>query len=421
MTTKPSYNHIPALRFPDFANDGEWEVKRLGEMVKVVNDKCSIDKLDIETYISTENILQNFEGVKKAAKLPDTGSFTRFQKGDILFSNIRPYLKKVWEAEFDGAASNDVVVFRALKKFDNQFVSQIIKSDVFIAYAMSGAKGVKMPRGDKKLMLDYAVLVPSLAEQQRIAACLSAADEMINATNGKLEQLKAYKKGLMQNLFNQRGGVINDINNQIIGRLKFPEFYNEKEWEEKKLGEIAVRIISKNKSNQPLAVLTNSATDGVVNQQDYFDREIVTKDNLINYHVIEEDDFVYNPRISNAAPVGPISRNRVGVGIMSPLYMIFRIKNGNIDFFEQYFKTKCWHQYLKDKANFGARFDRMNISNEDFLNMPIPFPSLSEQHKIASCLSTMDDQINAYTEKVALLEQYKKGLMQRMFPQNKII
>ena len=137
--------------------------------------------------------------------------------------------------------------------------------------------------------------------------------------------------------------------------------------------------------------------------------------------VIEEDDFVYNPRISNAAPVGPISRNRVGVGIMSPLYMIFRIKNGNIDFFEQYFKTKCWHQYLKDKANFGARFDRMNISNEDFLNMPIPFPSLSEQHKIASCLSTMDDQINAYTEKFALLRQYKKGLMQRMFPQNKII
>ena len=70
MPNQQTYNNIPALRFPDFANDGEWEVKRLGEMVKVVNDKCSIDKLDIETYISTENILQNFEGVKKASKLP---------------------------------------------------------------------------------------------------------------------------------------------------------------------------------------------------------------------------------------------------------------------------------------------------------------------------------------------------------------
>lgn len=208
MTTQPIYNHIPALRFPDFLNDGEWEVKKLGEIAKVVDEKCNIGKLDIETYISTENMLQNLEGVKKATKLPDTGSFTRFQKGDILFSNIRPYLKKVWQAEFDGAASNDVIVFRALSGFDYRFVSQIIKSDSFIAYTMAGAKGVKMPRGDKNMMMDYLVCIPSLAEQRRIAACLSALDEMLAATNEKLEQLKAYKKGLMQQLFaNPMGGV----------------------------------------------------------------------------------------------------------------------------------------------------------------------------------------------------------------------
>ena len=157
-----------------------------------------------------------------------------------------------------------------------------------------------------------------------------------------------------------------------IPALRFPDFANDGEWEVKRLGEIAERITRKNKNNHPLPVLTNSATEGVVNQQDYFDREIVTKDNLTNYHVIEFDDFVYNPRISVAAPVGPISRNKVGLGIMSPLYTIFRFKEGNIDFFEQYFRTNCWHQYLKDKANFGARFDRMNISSEDFLNLPIP-------------------------------------------------
>ena len=206
MTTKPTYT--PALRFPDFLNDGEWEVKRLGEIAKVVDEKCNIGKLDIETYISTENMLQNFEGVKKATKLPDTGTFTRFQIGDILFSNIRPYLKKVWQAEFDGAASNDVIVFRALSGFDYRFVSQIIKSDSFIAYTMAGAKGVKMPRGDKNMMMDYLVCIPSLVEQQCIAACLSAIDEMIASTDGKLEQLKAYKKGLMQNLFvSSMGGV----------------------------------------------------------------------------------------------------------------------------------------------------------------------------------------------------------------------
>ena len=105
---------------------------------------------------------------------------------------------------------------------------------------------------------------------------------------------------------------------------------------------------------------------------------------------------------------------------MSPLYTVFRFKDGDLDFFEHYFKTNYWHQFLKDKANYGARFDRMNISNDDFLDLPIPYPSLPEQRKIASCLSTMDDQINAFTEKVGLLGQYKKGLMQGMFPPNQM-
>lgn len=118
--------------------------------------------------------------------------------------------------------------------------------------------------------------------------------------------------------------------------FRFPDFLNDGEWEVKRLGEIAEKVTSKNKSNEQLPVLTNSATEGVVNQQDYFDREIVTRENLTNYHIIELNDFVYNPRVSVAAPVGPISRNKIGIGIMSPLYTIFKFKEGNIDFFEQY-------------------------------------------------------------------------------------
>ena len=197
--------------------------------------------------------------------------------------------------------------------------------------------------------------------------------------------------------------------------LRFPDFLNNGEWKVKRLGEIAEKVTSKNKSNKQLPVLTNSATEGVVNQQDYFDREIVTKDNLTNYHIIELNDFVYNPRISVAAPVGPISRNKIGTGIMSPVYTIFKFKEGNIDFFEQYFRTNCWHQYLKDKANFGARFDRMNISNEDFFNLPIPFPPLSEQRRIAQALTALDELIAATNEKLEQMKAYKKGLMQQLF------
>ena len=189
----------PKLRFPGC--EGEWEEKKLGEVCNVVDDKCDIGSLTIVTYISTENMLQDFEGVKIASKLPNSGSFTRFNKGDILFSNIRPYLKKVWQAVFDGAASNDVIVFRTLDGYDRLFVSQVIKSDRFIAHSMSGAKGVKIPRGDKKMMLDYLFSIPSLPEQQKIAECLSSLDEGIAAQQEKVEALKEHKKGLMQKLF----------------------------------------------------------------------------------------------------------------------------------------------------------------------------------------------------------------------------
>ena len=205
---------------------------------------------------------------------------------------------------------------------------------------------------------------------------------------------------------------------KILPKLRFPEFKNDGEWKVVKLGEIAKRITLKNKDKKSLPVLTNSASGGIVKQEDYFDREIVSNDNLINYYIVSDDDFVYNPRISTIAPVGPISRNKIGKGVMSPLYTVFRFVEGNVDFFEHYFKTNNWHQYLKDKANFGARFDRMNITTEDFISLPIPFPSLPEQQKIASLLTSLDDQISANTKKLETLKAHKKSLMQQLFPAN---
>lgn len=204
--------------------------------------------------------------------------------------------------------------------------------------------------------------------------------------------------------------------NNRIPVLRFPSFQDNREWGTKRLGDIATRVNNRNKLDAHYPVLTNSATEGIVKQQDYFDREIVTRDNLKNYSIVENDDFIYNPRISVAAPVGPISRNKIGLGIMSPLYTIFRFKEGNIDFFEHYFKTNCWHQYLKDIANFGARFDRMNITSEDFMNLPIPFPPLAEQKRIAECFSSMDKIIAECNNKLELLKSHKNGLMQKLFP-----
>jgi type I restriction enzyme S subunit len=203
---------------------------------------------------------------------------------------------------------------------------------------------------------------------------------------------------------------------KYLPKLRFPEFKNDGEWKVKNLCDIAEKRVERNQGNLPLPVLTNSATEGVLNQAYYFERDIVSKDNLGNYYIVDKDDFVYNPRISSNAPVGPISRNKVGRGIMSPLYTVFRFRKGNLDFFEQFFKTICWHQYIRKKANFGARFDRINITAEDFFNLPVPFPSDSEQTQIATALCSLDSLIQACQEKLEQLKAHKKGLMQKLFP-----
>ncbi|RPD85714.1 restriction endonuclease subunit S [Neisseria weixii] len=204
----------------------------------------------------------------------------------------------------------------------------------------------------------------------------------------------------------------------VYPKLRFPQFKNCKGWEVVELRTLADRITVKNKTNKISRVLTNSANDGVIDQREYFDKDIANKDNLDSYYIIELGDYVYNPRISNLAPVGPISKNRVSTGVMSPLYTIFRFKNVQNDFYEHFFKTHAWHKHLQQNSNHGARHDRMNITNDDFMSMPLPDPSLEEQQAIADCLSSLDKLISEENEHIGSLKAHKKGLMQQLFPKN---
>jgi type I restriction enzyme S subunit len=195
--------NVPNYRFPEFLEDEGWVEKKLGdkEVSYFVNEKTSVDKLNVNSYVSTENMLPEFSGVSTSSKLPSLGNFTKFKNGDILISNIRPYLKKVWKADKIGGASNDVLVFRYGSEVLSEFLECIIKNEAFINYVMEGAKGVKMPRGDKDYMQKYIVFIPSKMEQQKIASCLSSLDDLITAQTEKIAQLKLHKKGLMQGLF----------------------------------------------------------------------------------------------------------------------------------------------------------------------------------------------------------------------------
>ena len=151
-------------------------------------------------------MLQDYQGIVAASNIPSSTNVIKFSKGDVLLSNIRPYLKKVWYADRDGGCSADVFVFKALAVCNSDFLHYIIANDRFINFAMSGAKGVKMPRGDKEQMKTYKIGLPSKEEQRKIADLLRLLDERIATQNKIIEDLKKLKCAIAERLFNVTDG-----------------------------------------------------------------------------------------------------------------------------------------------------------------------------------------------------------------------
>ena len=165
----------------------------LKQCADYINEKIYVKDISIQDYITTDNILQNKQGIKAALSLPAQGSkATAFKKGDILLANIRPYLKKIWYADSNGGCSADVLAIRAKENTDSCFLFYALFRDDFFVHAMKGAKGTKMPRGDKSQIMEFKIPKFNLSTQKSIAAVLSILDQKIainNQINAQLEQM----------------------------------------------------------------------------------------------------------------------------------------------------------------------------------------------------------------------------------------
>lgn len=193
----------------------------------------------------------------------------------------------------------------------------------------------------------------------------------------------------------------------------------EEEWVTTTLGACSKKITTKNNGNEYNIVLTNSAERGIVDQRSYFDREIVNTENIQGYYIVSQDDFVYNPRISMQAPVGPINRSKIEyTGVMSPLYYVFRItdKRFSLTYLEWFFKSSSWHNFMYKNGNSGARSDRFSINDDVFLKLPIYHSKdTSEQEKIGLFLTTLDKLIAKLEAKLDKLRKLKQALLEKMF------
>ena len=211
---------------------------------------------------------------------------------------------------------------------------------------------------------------------------------------------------------------------ESIRRGEVPEGYKRTkagilpvDWESNYLSQLAEKSKTKNREKRYTKILTNSANEGIISQTDYFDKQLANNNNIEGYYIVKNGDFVYNPRISVAAPCGPINcYHGEEIGVMSPLYTVFSIDMKEIqrDYIEQFFSSTSWHRYMKSVANYGVRSDRMNLSDEDFFLLPIPMPKRKEQEKIAEILAGQDRVIALKEELLAEKQKQKKYLMQQL-------
>ncbi|WP_373075774.1 restriction endonuclease subunit S [Streptococcus infantis] len=177
-------------------------MSKLSNVSCYVTEKISVDSIDISEYITTDNLLQNKKGRVIAEKLP-TQKVTRFKKNDILIANIRPYLKKIWQADIDGGASSDVLVVRPNDVIDNNFLYYALTQDSFFEYVMKGSKGTKMPRGDKSQIMDFVIPNLEIDEQIKIGKLLKSIDQKIQINNQINQELEAMAKTLYDYWFVQ--------------------------------------------------------------------------------------------------------------------------------------------------------------------------------------------------------------------------
>ena len=394
----------PQLRFPEFAD--EWKVRKLGDITQINPRVGSLP--DDFVYIDLDSVKRGT--LLKQNRISKIGSPSRAQRllsrDDIIYQTVRPYQKNnfYFDKAGDYVASTGYAQIRAREGYYPRFVYTLLHTSAFVNKVLVRSTGTNYPAINSNDLAKVKVHTPSKPEQEKIADFLTAVDERIAVSEKKLELLETYKRGVMQKIFSQQ------IRFKGENGTPYPD------WEVRKLGEVATKVGIRNKSTSATDVLTNSAVHGVILQTDFFDKEIAVQGNLSNYYKTQIDDFVYNPRISTNAPVGPFKRNNYGDGVMSPLYNIFRFNESkSLDYFEQYLATNYWHKYMRDVANYGARSDRMAISSSDLLSLPFPYPSQEEQQKIATFLTTLDDKITVEKSKLAAARKFKKALLQRMF------
>lgn len=388
-------------------------MSKLSNVSCYVTEKISVDSIDISEYITTDNLLQNKKGRVIAEKLP-TQKVTRFKKNDILIANIRPYLKKIWQADIDGGASSDVLVVRPNDVIDNNFLYYALTQDSFFEYVMKGSKGTKMPRGDKSQIMNFVIPDLEIDEQIKIGKLLKSIDQKIQINNQINQELETMAKTLYDYWFvqfdfpDQNGKPYKSSGGKMVYN---PELKREipEGWGVEKLSEFLV--LNKDKYNKELnwqKIHYLETSNLIENKIEKLKKIDIKSDKIPSRakEIVKDRDILYSLVRPNQMHFGFI-RNPIQNLVASTGFVLLSCEDNPIyNIFFYLFMTLPNNVRRMIKLSESSTSSYPSIRPEDILNMEIVTPyDFSNYRSLVEYLDKIYYQIDVlYKQNEALIQ-----------------
>jgi type I restriction enzyme, S subunit len=401
---------LPKLRFPEFRIIGDWLFLRGDEMFDPISNKDHNSDLPI-LAISQEFGAVPRDEIDYNVVVTDksVGSYKVVEIGDFVIS-LRSFQGGIEYSEYRGICSPAYIILRKKdNSIANQFYKYYFKTVNYINELNKSIEGIR----DGKMVSfahfsEIKLPLPKHEEQRKIAACLSSLDSLLAAHSRKLEALMDYKKGLMQALFPAEG--------ESVPKIRFPKFSYAGEWEIYKASSLLIKV------SNPVEVKPNEIYKQIgirSHGKGIFYKEPVTGQELGNKRVfwVEESAFIVNIVFAWEQAVAITSKEKHGM-IASHRFPMYKARDNkcDVDFIKHFFLTRIGKALLGIASPGGAgRNKTLGQTEFDDLAFKVPI-DVSEQQRIASTLSTLEDLIAAQVTQVEALKQHKRGLMQGLFP-----
>ena len=376
---------------------GNFEINSLVKVAPYVTEKISIDEIKISDYVTTDNMLKDKRGIKIFEGEPQISSVTKFLANDILISNIRPYLKKIWFADRSGGCSNDILVFRSFdeKILLPRYLFLILSQDYFFEFMMSDVKGLKMPRGDKKNILNFQIPVPPIEEQKKIVEEFSSVDEEITFQEKIISDCDLSIKNKFAEMFLDKNFPREKLGNVIYA--KGGDTFQEKYQGLKNISDIPFYKVSdmNSEGNEKFMKLANN----------YVEEKILREE--IKATIFEKGTIIF-PKVGMA-----IKTNKKRI-----LSRQAAIDNNVMAVWSEKLNLEYLYGFLNFCVNLEEIANNANppsISAKNFNNLQIPIPPKELQEKFSEYVRLSEENKKSAQIRLEELRLARENLTKKYF------